>query len=121
MKRKGLLEELFSPRGVAVVGASGSQKISFAEIVIHGLKEAKFPAIYPVNPKYDEVLGLRCYPDLVSIPGPVDHVVVNIPAESAIALLDECAAKRVRSVHFFTAGFGESGFAENGQNWKGRC
>jgi acetyltransferase len=114
-RRKRLLEELFAPRGVAVVGASGSWKISFAELVIHGLKEAEFPAIYPVNPKYDEVLGLRCYPDLVSIPGPVDHVVVNIPAESVLALLDDCAAKGVRSVHFFTAGFSESGVAERAE------
>ena len=75
------LDELFSPRGVAVVGASGAEKLTFAELVIHALKEAEFPAIYPVNPKYTEVLGLRCYPDLLSIPGVVDHVVVNIPAE----------------------------------------
>jgi acyl-CoA synthetase (NDP forming) len=106
------LEQVFSPRGVAVVGASGPGRMSFATLVLQGLKEAEFPAVYPVNPKYDEVLGLRCYPDLLSIPGVVDHVVVNIPAESALALLDECAAKGVRSVHFFTAGFGESGVEE---------
>jgi acetyltransferase len=106
------LDEVFSPRGVAVVGASGAQKFSFAEMVVHALKDAGYPAIYPVNPKYTEVLGLRCYPDIVSIPGVVDHVVVNIPAESALELLDQCAAKGVRSVHFFTAGFGESGLAE---------
>jgi acyl-CoA synthetase (NDP forming) len=105
------LDEIFSPRSVAVVGVSAS-KLAFAELVVHSLKVAKFPAIYPVNPKYQEVLGLRCYPSLLEIPGPVDHVVVNIPAESALALLDECAAKGVKSVHFFTAGFGESGDAE---------
>lgn len=105
------LDEIFSPRAVAVVGVSAS-KLAFAELVVHSLKVAKFPAIYPVNPKYQEVLGLRCYPSLLDIPGPVDHVVVNIPAESALALLDECAAKGVKSVHFFTAGFGESGDAE---------
>jgi acyl-CoA synthetase (NDP forming) len=109
------LEELFSPRGVAVVGASGSGKLGFAELVIHALKEAQFPAIYPINPKYSEVLGLPCYSDLMSVPGAVDHVVVNIPAESALALLDECAAKQVRSVHFFTAGFRESGVTERAE------
>jgi acyl-CoA synthetase (NDP forming) len=114
-RRETSLEELFCPRGVAVVGASGSGRISFAELVTHALKEAEFPAIYPVNPNYTEVLGLPCYPDLASIPGVVDHVVVNIPAESAIALLDQCAAKGVRSVHFFTAGFGESGFPERAE------
>jgi len=109
------LDLLFAPRGVAVVGASGPGKLGFSTIVLQALKDAGFPAIYPVNPKYGEVLGLRCYPDLSSIPGVVDHVVVNIPAESALAVLDECAAKRVRSVHFFTAGFGESGLAERAE------
>ena len=116
MKKQSVsLDEIFAPRGVAVVGASGPGKPGFSTIVLQGLKNAEFPAIYPVNPKYDEVMGLRCYPDLTSIPGVVDHVVVNIPAESALALLDECAVKGVRSVHFFTAGFGESGFAEGAE------
>jgi len=113
MKRKTVtLAEIFSPRGVAVVGASPLVGGSFATGVTYALKEAGFPAIYPVNPKYTEVLGLPCYPSLQAIPGIVDHVVVSIPAESALALLDDCAAKGVRSVHFFTAGFSESGFTE---------
>jgi len=102
------LEEVFSPRGVAVVGAS-PLNLSFAELVVHSLKEARFPAIFPVNPKYKEVLGLACYPKLTDIPGAVDHVIVSIPAKSVLKLLEDCAAKRVKSVHFFTAGFGESG------------
>lgn len=105
------LDEIFSPRGVAVVGVSATG-MSFAGGVVLALKEAGFPHIYPVNPKYNETLGLPCYPNLASIPGPVDHVVVNIPAESALDLLDECAAKGVKSVHFFTAGFGESGLQD---------
>jgi acyl-CoA synthetase (NDP forming) len=108
------LDQIFCPRGVAVVGASASN-LSFAELVVYSLKEAEFPAIYPVNPKYNEVQGLPCYPNLLSIPGEVDHVVVSISAESALGLLDECAMKGVRSVHFFTAGFGETGDAERAQ------
>ncbi|MEW6439736.1 MAG: CoA-binding protein [bacterium] len=109
-RREVTLDEVFSPRGVAVVGVSAA-KLAFAELVVHSLKLAKFPAIYPVNPKYREILGLRCYASLLDIPGEVDHVVVNIPAEAALKLLDDCAAKGVRSVHFFTAGFSESGDA----------
>jgi len=105
------LDEVFCPRGVAVVGAS-PLNLSFAELVVHSLKEAKFPAIFPVNPKYKEVLGLPCYASLTDIPGAVDHVIVNIPAESVLKLLDDCTAKRVKSVHFFTAGFRETGDAE---------
>lgn len=102
------LDEVFSPRGVAVVGVSAS-KMTFGGMVVQSLKQAGFPAIYPVNPKYDEVLGLRCYAGLLDIPDEVDHVVVSIPAGSALGLLDECARKPVKSVHFFTAGFGETG------------
>jgi len=109
------LDELFSPRGVAVVGASQLERFSFGALVVESLKEAGFPAIYPVNPKYAELLGLPCYPNLQAIPGVVDHVVVSIPAESALALLDDCAAKAVKSVHFFTAGFSESGWTERAE------
>jgi acyl-CoA synthetase (NDP forming) len=108
------LDELFCPQGVAVVGVS-PLNLAFAELVVHSLKEAKFPAIFPVNPKYKEVLGLPCYASLRDIPGAVDHVIVNIPAESVLKLLDDCAAKRVKSVHFFTAGFGETGDAERAE------
>src|SRR4030042_3799146 len=86
------LDEVFCPRGVAVVGASAFN-LSFAELVVHALKEAEFPAIYPVNPKYKEVLGLPCYASLTDIAGAVDHVIVNIPAESVLKLLDDCAAQ----------------------------
>jgi acetyltransferase len=108
------LDEIFRPRGIAVVGVSAS-KLAFAELVVHALKGAGYPAIYPVNPKYTEVLGLACYPSVKAIPGAVDHVVVNIPAESVLRLLDECAEKGVKSVHFFTAGFGESGYQDRAE------
>jgi acetyltransferase len=113
--RADSLTEIFSPRGVAIVGASSTDRPSFGREVILSLKEAGFPAIYPVNPKYTEMLGLPCYPNLRAIPGAVDHVVVTIPAELALALLDDCAAKGVKSVHFFTAGFSESGDVERAE------
>ncbi|MFC1955137.1 acetate--CoA ligase family protein [Chloroflexota bacterium] len=110
--KKPFLEEIFSPCGVAVVGVSLGEGYSFARECVIALKKACFPAIYPVNPKYKEVLGLPCYPSLQSIPNTVDHVVVCIPATSALKLLDDCTTKGVKSVHFFTAGFRESGDPE---------
>jgi acyl-CoA synthetase (NDP forming) len=68
--------------------------------------------IYPINPKAQEVLGLRCYPSLLEVPGPVDHVISSIPASGVLELMDHAAAKAVRSVHFFTAGFRETGEEE---------
>jgi acyl-CoA synthetase (NDP forming) len=55
------------------------------------------------------VLGLRCYPSLSAIPGPVDHVISSIPAVGVLPLVDDAAAKGVHSIHFFTAGFRETG------------
>lgn len=111
VKQLPTLDEIFSPRGVAVVGVSPTGA-GFATGVLVSLKAAGFPAIYPINPRYDDVFGLKCYHHLQDVPGPVDHVIVSIPAEATLALLDDCAAKGVRSVHFFTAGFSESGLQE---------
>ncbi len=112
--RKITLDEVFSPRGIAVVGVSVN-KLGFAEMVVHSLKEARFPAVYPVNPKYSEVFGLPCYSNILDVEGPVDHVIVNIPTGKVLELLDQCAAKGVRSVQFFTAGFGESGLKDRAE------
>lgn len=109
---KVTLDEIFHPHGVAVVGASSENTLTFAAWVIAGLKEAGFPGIYPVNPKYSEAYGLPCYPSVSAIPDRVDHVIVSIPAEKSLELLDDCARKGVKSVHFFTAGFSESGQKE---------
>jgi acyl-CoA synthetase (NDP forming) len=112
MARKQVaLSEIFSPRSVAVVGASTAQakNVTFGRFAVECLKEAGFPTIYPVNPHYTELLGLPCYPSLLDIPGAVDHVIIAVPASSALPVLDDCAAKGVKSVHIFTAGFGESG------------
>ncbi len=103
------LDQVFSPRSVAVVGVSPENWMSFAAFAVHSLKEAGFPAIYPVNPKYTEAYGLPCYASVSAIPGNVDHVIVCVPAERSLDILDDCARKRVQSVHFFTAGFSESG------------
>ncbi len=106
------LNEVFSPRGVAVVGASVSARMSFAELVLMSLKEAEFPAIYPVNPNHKEILGLTCYANVKDIPGPVDYVVVSVPAGSILSLMDDCVVKGVKAIQFFTAGFSESGEQE---------
>ena len=103
------LDEIFHPRSVAIVGASSENHMSFAAWAAGSLKGAGFPAIYPVNPRHSEAYGLPCYPSVSAIPGPVDHVIVCIPAERSMDVLDDCARKGVMSVHFFTAGFSESG------------
>ena len=107
------LNIVFSPTSVAIVGASPDNPLSFPGFLIDALKDTRFPVVYPVNPKHREAFGLKCYPSVSSIPGKVDHVVVAIPAEKSLEVLDDCARKGVNSVHFFSAGFSESGEKES--------
>ncbi len=108
------LDYLFYPRSVAVVGVSGKPRDwGGGNMFLKGLQEFGFPGpLYPVNPTVEEVLGLRCYPSLSAIPGPVDHVISAIPASGVAALMNDAATKGVRCIHFFTAGFRETGEQE---------
>jgi len=105
------LDGIFHPRSVAIAGVS-TQQPGFAGVgmgFLLSLMELGFPAIYPVNPKYDEIEGLKCYASVLDIEGPVDHVISSVPARIVPQLVEDCIAKGVRGVHFFTAGFRETG------------
>ncbi|MDA1010995.1 MAG: CoA-binding protein, partial [Chloroflexi bacterium] len=65
--------------------------------------------LYVVNPRATEVRGVPSYPTVLDCPDPLDHVISLIPRDGAQELLRQCVQKGVRSVHFFTAGFSESG------------
>src|SRR2546426_8470023 len=108
------LDAIFHPRSVAIAGVS-TQQPGFAGVgmgFLLSLMELRFPAVYPVNPKYQEIEGLRCYASVLDIDGPVDHVISSVPARIVPQLAEDCIAKGVRSIHFFTAGFRETGEAE---------
>jgi acyl-CoA synthetase (NDP forming) len=108
-KHRRSLDEIFHPKSVAIIGVSPQNRATFAALVLRSLVDAGFPAVYPVNPNYKEAFGLPCYPSVSAIPGQVDHVVVSVPAAKTLELLDDCGRKGVASVHFFTAGFRETG------------
>lgn len=103
------LRRLWEPRGVAVIGASG-RRGSMGEAPVRHLVNHGYPgAIYPVNPNYDEVLGLRCYPSVEDCPGPVDLALVMVGADRVAAALESCARKGVGYAVVLASGFAESG------------
>jgi acyl-CoA synthetase (NDP forming) len=63
--------------------------------------------IYPVNPNAQEILGLRCYPSVTSLPEAVDLAVIAVPAGAAISVVAECTERGVKAAIVFTAGFSE--------------
>lgn len=101
------LEDILHPRSIAVVGASDRGR---GGDFIRPLRELGYKGkIYPVNPKYPEIMGLKAYDRVTDIPGPVDYVISSVPSTQALGLMKDCAAKGVKCVHFFTARFSETG------------
>ena len=101
--------KVFYPRSIAFLGASGTiSKWGYlmAVAVLAGGYEGP---VHLVNPKGGQIAGRPVYPSLGDIPGPVDLVVVTVPAEAVIALLPELKAKCVKSMLLVTSGFGETG------------
>ncbi|MEN3541016.1 GNAT family N-acetyltransferase [Microbispora sp. ZYX-F-249] len=106
------LAHVFTPRSVAVVGAS-RDPARVGHRVLRNLSEGGFPGpIYPVNPRATEVCGLPAYPGLASLPGPAELAVIAVPAPSVLGVARECARHRVRALVVLTAGFAEAGGRE---------
>jgi acyl-CoA synthetase (NDP forming) len=103
----GSLRPLFYPQSIAVIGASAdARRISGKPI--ESLKAAGFPGpVYPVNPKYDEVQGIKAFPTIDAVPGPVDLALVTVPAQAVVPALEACARHGVRAAVIFTSGFAE--------------
>ena len=98
---------IFYPKSVAVVGAS-TTAIKAGSVWVWSLKSAGFPgSIYPVGSKSGRIADLEIFPNLRLIPGEIDYVIVAIPRQSVLDLLDDCVAKNAKAVQFFTAGFSE--------------
>lgn len=103
------LDRLLKPASVAVVGAS-SRPDSYGAMVLNMLLAHGYEGpLYPINPKRDELFGLRCYPDLSSVPGPVDLIYVALPGESVLEILPEAGRLGVGGAAIPGNGFADGG------------
>jgi acyl-CoA synthetase (NDP forming) len=106
------LETILHPHSVAVVGASANLD-SFGYSFVHHLVTYGFRGpIYPVNPNYSEIMGLKTYPSVRDIPDQVDFAISCVNASQVPAMLEELAGKGVKGVHLYTARFSETGRPE---------
>jgi acyl-CoA synthetase (NDP forming) len=105
------LNALFEARSVAILGASsdpqklGGRPIRF--LLASGFKGK----IYPVNPKNDEIQGLKAYKSVTDIPEEVEQAIIILPAKGCVQAMEECAVKGIRVVQLFSSGFAEEGEA----------
>lgn len=101
------LAKLLDPKSVAVVGAS-SKEGSVGRIILEELTRSSC-LLYPVNPKYDTLLGMRCYSTVLEIPGPVDLAIITIPAPAVPSAAENCGKKGIPYLIVVAGGFGETG------------
>jgi acetyl coenzyme A synthetase (ADP forming)-like protein len=109
--RSASLAPFFTPNGVAIIGASRDPtKLSYGVIRNLTDPERGYPGpIYPVNPKADEILGLRCYPDISAVPDPVELAVLIIPAGTVAAAIEACGKRGIKAAVVISGGFREVG------------
>ena len=112
MKKRAAIRKLFEPQSVAIIGASGDPKKIGYSIVRNIIEGGYRGAVYPVNPKGEDVLGLKSHRSMEEIQGTVDLATVVIPARNVVAAVQNCADKGVKHVQIITSGFSESGNAE---------
>jgi acyl-CoA synthetase (NDP forming) len=102
------LRVLFEPRSVAVIGASADPS-SISARPLRLLRQHGYAGgLYPVNPKYADLGGLRVYPSIGAVPEAVDLALVVVPAPVVARVLEECAAAGVGCAVVITSGFAES-------------
>ena len=104
------LRPIFHPASVAVTGVSpGSAGERYADYLLnYGYKGH----LYPLRPKGGEFRGLKIYPGIKDVPGPVDLAICCIPAQHLPGLIQDCADKGVKAAVVHTAGFSETGSAQ---------
>src|SRR6266852_1443169 len=106
------LDRFLAPAAIAIVGAS-PDITKIRGRLLHLLRENGYTGhLYPVNPNYREIDGLRCFPSVGAIGAPVDLALVAIPAETVLPALEECAAAGVGHAVIISSGFAEQDSAQ---------
>lgn len=100
---------LFQPDSIAIIGASNNPAKPSGQPLVSLINCGFKGQIYPVNPKYQSLFKLPCYPSLKDIPNKVDLCIIAVPARMTLDALHACVDKGVKGVIIFTSGFAEVG------------
>jgi len=110
MDKNQALDAVFNLKSVAIVGVAKNDEFNTGRLFLNHIIEYGFKGpIYLVNPKGGEAFGIKIYPQLKDLPGPVDYVISCIRAPLVPQLIRDCAAKGVKAICVFTSGFSEFG------------
>jgi acetyltransferase len=108
-KQRYPLNAIFKPKSIAVIGAT-EKAGSVGRTLLWNLTSHPFGGtVFPVNPKYESVLGIKAYPNLAALPEQVDLAVIATPAATVPALIAKCVEAGVKGAIILSAGFKETG------------
>jgi len=103
------LESIFKPESVAVIGAS-EKKGTIGRALMENLVQTEFGGdVYPVNPKYDNLLGYKAYGKIAKTPAVVDMAVIAVPLVKVPTIIEECVDAGVKGAIIISAGGKETG------------
>jgi len=106
---KASLKPFFEPKTVAIIGASRETRKP-GHVILRNFLEREFRGkVYPVNPKTEEIAGLRCYASVKDLPDEIDLAVIATPAKAVVQVMQECAEKKTKAAVIISSGFGELG------------
>ena len=113
MSKDRLMDCIFHPDSIAVIGASKDPEKERAMGWVGRLLEYGYKGkIYPINPGATEILGLKAYPSIESVQDDIDYAIITLAAPLVPEAMERCAPKGVKVVHIFSAGFSETGDPE---------
>jgi acetate---CoA ligase (ADP-forming) len=103
------LQPMVSPKNIAIIGASERFHQNAGRVMVN-LQKSNFPGdIFLVNPNYETISGIPCYPSVLEIQDEIDLVCIIVPYLHTPKILKECVKKQVKSVIIISSGFSESG------------
>ncbi len=104
-----LRQQVFSPRAVALIGASSDASKNTSRPQRYMRKYGYSGKLFPINPGRDEIFGEKSYPDVTAVPDEIDHAFIMVPANRVARALEQCVAKKIPVVTIYTDGFAEIG------------
>ena len=103
------LDKILKPKSVAVVGAS-TDPFKWGYMLLNAIKQSVFEgSIYPINPRAEEILGLKCYPIVKDVGQSIDMALVVVPARHVPGVFQDLADIGTKGAVVITSGFSEAG------------
>lgn len=109
VEKERIIDKFLQPKSVAIIGVSKDFSSISGKPLKNLIRHQYDGEIYLVNPKYDEIEGITCYPSILDVPGSVDVALIAVSQKRIMQVLDECKEKSIKHLILFGAGFAETG------------